>query len=405
MSETGAETSVAAGGGSGGQAGASGATSSLPRRRRRRRWVPVLVVTLAVAVTGGAVVLSRLSSTSSGAAVSRTPTASLATVQRSDLTQHVTLPGTLGYGAQTPLSGAKSGVITSLPKLGTVLTRGMAGYGVDAVPVPVFYGSLPFFRALATKVSDGPDVRELEENLQALGFDNFGTPDSHFDWQTREAVKKWQASLGIDKPTGMFSPGDVVLTAGPVRVAVVSAQLGGSATGAILQTTSPDRIVTAKLQVGQVALVKVGMHVQLAISGGGSTTGTVRSIDSGVQGGSGGDGSGGSGGSGGDGSGGSGGGGSGGPTIGVTISLDSAAAAGALTAAPVDISVTSATRQGVLAVPVEALLAVTGGGYAVEVDEQGRRRLLAVQLGLFSDGQVEVSGAGLQAGMHVVVAS
>ncbi len=58
-----------------------------------------------------------------------------------------------------------------------------------------------------------------------------------------------------------------------------------------------------------------------------------------------------------------------------------------------------------LAVPVDALLALAGGGYAVEVVEGHVHRLVAVAVGLFDDaeGVVQVSGQGLSAGQRVVV--
>ena len=57
-----------------------------------------------------------------------------------------------------------------------------------------------------------------------------------------------------------------------------------------------------------------------------------------------------------------------------------------------------------LAVPVTALLALSEGGYAVEVVvEDGSRLLIGVEPGLFSDGFVEVAGNGLVDGMQVVV--
>jgi multidrug efflux pump subunit AcrA (membrane-fusion protein) len=87
----------------------------------------------------------------------------------------------------------------------------------------------------------------------------------------------------------------------------------------------------------------------------------------------------------------------------VTIVLDRPNAAGRLDQAPVDVYVTTQTRRGVLAVPVTALLALKEGGYAVEtVDPAGRQQLVAVRLGVFSNGMVEVSGSGLRAGMKVV---
>ena len=54
----------------------------------------------------------------------------------------------------------------------------------------------------------------------------------------------------------------------------------------------------------------------------------------------------------------------------------------------------------VLSVPVTALLATRGGGYAVQ--EAGLpHRLLAVTTGLFTSGYVEVSGPGIHAGLQV----
>ena len=68
----------------------------------------------------------------------------------------------------------------SVPAAGATLTRCKPVYGVDAKPVPLFYGTLPFYRDLAEGVEDGQDVKQLEENLKACGFGGFGTPDGLF---------------------------------------------------------------------------------------------------------------------------------------------------------------------------------------------------------------------------------
>jgi multidrug efflux pump subunit AcrA (membrane-fusion protein) len=59
----------------------------------------------------------------------------------------------------------------------------------------------------------------------------------------------------------------------------------------------------------------------------------------------------------------------------------------------------------VLAAPITALLAQPGGGYAVDVVAGGARRRLPVRTGLFDEaaGLVELTGAGLTAGMTVAV--
>ena len=70
-----------------------------------------------------------------------------------------------------------------------------------------------------------------------------------------------------------------------------------------------------------------------------------------------------------------------------------------------NVSITTESVEDALAVPVDALLALAGGGYAVEVAEGRVHRLAAVTLGLFddADGLVQVSGRGLSAGQRVVV--
>ena len=62
------------------------------------------------------------------------------------------------------------------------------------------------------------------------------------------------------------------------------------------------------------------------------------------------------------------------------------------------VNVVSAQVRGVLAVPVSALVALAGGGYALEVVHGSAASLVAVHTGLFSDTLVQVSGAGLAAG-------
>ena len=95
--------------------------------------------------------------------------------------------------------------------------------------------------------------------------------------------------------------------------------------------------------------------------------------------------------------------GDGDPTVELLVTLDKPGETGRLDQAPVAASITTEVRKGVLAVPVNALLALAEGGYAVEVERDGRRELVGVETGLFADGKVEVEGGGLRAGDRVVV--
>ena len=97
----------------------------------------------------------------------------------------------------------------------------------------------------------------------------------------------------------------------------------------------------------------------------------------------------------------------------LTVALNRPLAAGNFDQAPVSVSIVSAQASNVLAVPVSALVALAGGGYAVEVvvhgagtgTGTGARHLVAVRTGLFSSTLVQVSGAGIAAGQQVEVPS
>ena len=58
-----------------------------------------------------------------------------------------------------------------------------------------------------------------------------------------------------------------------------------------------------------------------------------------------------------------------------------------------------------LAVPVNALLALQGGGFGVEVVTGGTSHLVGVTTGLYSNTLVQISGSGITAGMRVEVPS
>jgi multidrug efflux pump subunit AcrA (membrane-fusion protein) len=60
--------------------------------------------------------------------------------------------------------------------------------------------------------------------------------------------------------------------------------------------------------------------------------------------------------------------------------------------------------KSVLAVPVDALLALAEGGYAVEVvNADGSTRLVRVEPGMYADTFVQITARGLKEGMKVVV--
>jgi hypothetical protein len=96
-------------------------------------------------------------------------------------------------------------------------------------------------------------------------------------------------------------------------------------------------------------------------------------------------------------------GGQGDPTIPVVVALTDPAAASGLDQAPVTVKITITSASGVLAVPVQALLALAEGGYAVEKVTGTTTELVGVTLGAAADGFVAITGA-IEAGDEVVTA-
>jgi len=334
-----------------------------------------------------AVALSHDPATASSAKAAPVETAE---VVRTDLVSRSELDGTLGYTHTYPITAEGTGRLTWLPEVGAVITRGRRVYGRDGHRVPLFYGSTPLWRPLQTGVQEGKDVLELERNLKALGYGDDMTVDREFTSVTAQAVRDWQEDLGVPE-TGRVELGDVVMQPGKLRISAVDGVLGSPAAGKVLTATDTVRQVTVDMPVTQQELAKVGHRVRVELPGGRTSAGVITAIGTAATSDS----------------------DSNGPasigeptdtaTIPVYLTLTKPSAAGRLDGAPVTVGFTGETRKHVLAVPVTALLAGANGGYSVEVVNGSSRRLVPVELGVFADGQVEVSGDGLEAGMSVEV--
>lgn len=303
-------------------------------------------------------------------------------------------------GAQSEASTARSSaalygqdsIFTALPSVGRIVGRGQSLYEIGGQPVLLLYGSVTPTRAFVAGMSLGRDVAELNANLDALGYGH-GLSGDAFTTATASAVRALQSARGAS-PTGELLLGSVVFESGPVRVTSVTATVGSAVMpGPVLDVTSTARQVKLALDASQQGSVKVGDAVTITLPDNQSTPGRITYVSSVATSPSS--------------SGGHGGGGEeeGAPTIEVRVTPTHPSATGHLDQAPVNVEIATESVEGVLAVPVNALLALAGGGYAVEVAEGPAHRLLAVTPGLFDDaeGLVQVSGRGLSAGMRVVV--
>jgi peptidoglycan hydrolase-like protein with peptidoglycan-binding domain len=298
-------------------------------------------------------------------------------------------------GADQALSDAQSSaaiygqtsVYTTLPAVGRVIRLGGTLFAIGGQPVVLLYGRTTPWRAFAPGMSSGSDVWQLNENLRALGY---GQPQgTAFTAETAAAIRDFQRAHGLPV-TGRLLLGSVVFEPGPVRVTSVTPSVGAPVqAGPVLGITSIRRVVTIALDASQQTSVKVGDPVTITLPDNSTTpgrvtfVGTVATTPASDQGN-----------------------GPSTPTIEVDVRPDDPNATGRLDQAPVDVSITTATVKGVLVVPVNALLALASGGYAVEVVEAGgTHRLVAVTPGLFDDsrGLVQVGGSGLSAGQRIVV--
>ena len=364
--------------------------------RRRRRAVAVAAPVLVAGVTAG-FVLGGLPGRSQHPAAAAAVTLATAPVVRTDLTNTVQVSGSIGFaGSYTVVNQAAGTAYTALPAPGATIRRGQQLYEVDGTPVTLFYGPRPQWRVLAEGVTPGRDVAQLDRNLIALGFGAALTVSDYFTGATAYAVELWQQARGLPV-TGTVPLGQVAYAPGPLRITGVTPVPGSPPQpgAAIVTATSPDPVVTAQVPVGQEYLVKAGNQVTVTLPDGVTTTpGVVASVASvATSGGSGAN----PGPSSGPGSGAS------QDTVQITVRLTRPSAAGHLDQAPVSVNVVSAQARDVLAVPVSALVALAGGGYAVDVVQGGTAHLVAVQTGLFSQTLVQVSGSGLAAGLRVQV--
>jgi peptidoglycan hydrolase-like protein with peptidoglycan-binding domain len=362
------------------------------------RIAKVVGTTLAVVVGGAGVgaVWFAVAAQPKAAGATSTPVAMrLATVTRGTVADRALVSGAIGFdGSYSVVHQGQPGLLTAAAAADTTVNRGGPLYAVADQPVRLLYGTTPAYRELALGLSDGPDVRQLETNLVALGLDPHHqiTVDRHFTAATAAAVRRWQAAWGwpASRRTGRLPLGEVVFQPGALRVGQIVATVGTAVqpNQPVLSGTSAVPVVTAQISADRRRLVHVGDQVSISMTGVPPFPGTVVRIARAAtappsQGGSGSSGSAAS------------------ATVQVTIKATVPAGGRDLDEASVQVAITRETHQNVLLVPVAALLARPGGGYQVRLASD---QYVPVEPGLFDSvsGTVEVTGA-LTAGQHVKV--
>ena len=353
----------------------------MSREKRRSRRIGVVATLMVIAAGAAAATLALSTASEAAEAVATEPVA--VPVELTTLTSELRLPGAaISFGEASELP-PQEGMLTAAPMVGALHRRGDALFEIDGAPITLMTGQRPFWRQLAVG-SRGPDVRQLEENLIALGFlDRPGAGD-RFDWRTREAVRRWQRDLGVEV-TGTFCPTSVVVSSDDeIRIEQVTSRLGSRGESPALVSETRLR-ATVSLTQAQARELVPGTPVTVVASDGTEVDAVISEIT--TRDGAADDGSAGS----------------------QTARIDFPSEAHGLGPGTATVIVRDPVeREATLVVPVTALLATADGGYAVEVwepgDGPGHFRRVSVTVGVVADARAQILGGDLRAGELVVLA-
>jgi peptidoglycan hydrolase-like protein with peptidoglycan-binding domain len=355
----------------------------IPRTRRRST---IAALAFAVVVAVGATGYVAISSQPADE-IPSSENVSTAVVTKGNMVAETRLAGIVTYSDREPITAGLTGTVTELSPVAAGIASGGVLYRIDTRPVILLTGAMPAWRDFASGMADGEDVRQLEQNLAALGF--FAkTPDARFASDTSEAIRKWQKSLGLER-TGTVGKATVVFLREGIRVDSVESRLGAQVGpgSVIYQSTTQQQIVELDLPSAKRDLAIVGASVTIAATTGMTTAGVVEAVgapasrpDA-------------------DGTGTS-------VVIPVRISIPDQAAVAGLALASVTVSFAGTMKEDVLTIPVEALVPIDDSRFAVELPgktSDGERKLIPVTVGAFASGMVEISGRGIIDGLAVVV--
>lgn len=297
-------------------------------------------------------------------------------VTRGDLTTDYDFTGHVSYGEPWSLPLSAEGVVTDSQAEGSIVDFGDMMIEVAGKPVYLAEGEVPMYRELALTRSHmkGEDIAQLQRFLLAAGFDDDGRleVDGDFGTSTRRAVKDWQEAVGLDD-TGRVDTSQIVFSPTPLRIEA-AARVG--TTFEPLQVTAATPTVTADINSDQRTQIPMDGSVTIELADGTMLDGTVVDHERVV--------------------------GDDGSTswravIALVDNIDGDEPSVLVYSTVVDAS-------DVLIVPTSALLAVSQGGFAVEVVDGNETRLVPVGVGEVVDSRAEVTG-DIEAGDMVVVPS
>ena len=133
-------------------------------------------------------------------------------IKKGDLEKKEEYNGTLRQTDSKVLNSPLSGVVTYVPKEGTVINFGEVLFAIDNKPVILLEGATPFYRTLDLNSNPGPDILQLEEALIYLGYaaEDF-VPDETFNETTSNMLNTLYVDYKIDTKSEITSAEQVAI--------------------------------------------------------------------------------------------------------------------------------------------------------------------------------------------------
>lgn len=306
------------------------------------------------------------------------PDRSTETITRGDLTEKKEERGSVSYGDAWVAPFEAMGVVTKSHPKGTIVQPGEPLIWLATQPVYLAEGDVPVYREMFygrdadKKLQNGDDVRQLQQFLLDLGFDDKErlTVDGEFGPTTQRAVKEWQKANGLPV-TGRVDRTQLVFHPQPVRIDN-QPMVGAQFTELLL--TNEAQTITTSFDNQSRSFFPVGGTVELDANDGRKATGTIEELESSIQD---------------DGS------------RGFTAKIRPNEALDP-SVEQVTVTANKIVADKALLVPARSILALAGSGYALELQTDTGTELRRVELGEFVDDMVEVTG-DIDEGAEVIV--
>lgn len=269
----------------------------------------------------------------------------------------------------------------------------------------LLFGQIPAWREIKLGVTPGLDIKQLKHNLVMLGYGSespINESSEIFSALTMQSIKNMQADLGLNS-TGTLSLGDVVFLPGksivqynsnfpsigtvanpntvvlsllPIEEESLSNNALNSSSYKSLQKVSTTIPVVNKELIEINSQVKIELPNEVEVYGSVSEIGKIAIVPQGNQ--------------------------SGDPYLEVSITINDDKSFLEWTGADVTVYVTREIASGVMAVPITSLVSLLRGGYGLEVVTDNATQLVPVEVGMYSDGWVEISSEYIKTGVQVM---